>query len=113
MIVACDKCGREIEIILEDVTLEDMEIRYFTCSYCHGRYVVFAADAQMQDLVEQRKAVETQLRAAHTKRFTAKTIQGYIVKQGKIKAAQEAILPKLKRRAERLLREAEDAGGDV
>lgn len=112
MIVVCNKCKRDNEAIAEDIQtaeLEDLEIKYFECPYCLTKYVCFAADAEMRELVEQRKAVEQQLLAAHKKRFTAKTIQQYITAREKNMAAQNARLPKLKRRAERLLRENDNA----
>ena len=104
----CNKCKREIVILpdeVQTVTLEDLDIQYFTCPHCGWKYVCFAADAKMRGLVEQRKAIFQQICAARAKKFDAKTIRGYLSKQEKIKTEQAAMLPKLRARAYRLLRE--------
>ena len=115
MIATCNKCKRDIEIIQEDietVELEDLRIDYFSCPYCLRKYVVFAADKKMQELVKERKIIEGQLLLARAKRFTAKTIRGYIDKQEKIKAEQLALMAKLWPRAAKMLREADNGNAD-
>ena len=61
---------------------------------------------------EERKIIEGQLLLARAKRFTAKTIRGYIDKQEKIKAEQLALMAKLRPRAAKMLREADNGNAD-
>lgn len=105
--VHCNKCGKGFytgEDNLSIIKKDDLTVQYFSCPYCEERYHVFTADAQMQALIEQRKAVQLKIKAAFAKKFREKTIRKYEKELDQIKRQQKKLLPELKAAGEKILK---------
>lgn len=104
--VECNECKEQF--VMDDSRLAsikegDLEVQYFSCPSCGARYLFFASDSKMRELVRQRKAVQLKIRAGHAKKFKERTLRKYMQEYEKIKKAQEEMLPELKARGESLL----------
>ena len=112
--VECNECKEQF--VMDDSRLAsikegDLEVQYFSCPSCGARYLFFASDSKMRELVRQRKAVQLKIRAGHAKKFKERTLRKYMQEYEKIKKAQEKMLQELKARGEKLLR-GEDVQGE-
>lgn len=105
----CNKCKGTFYIDLETrlAELEGMTVQYFRCPHCGEPYIILAADEEMKKLIDENKNLRQSMVAAHQKGFRKKTIDNYMGKLNKIKARQNALHPKLKKRALELLRTQE------
>lgn len=104
--VTCDKCGASF--IIDDsrfasITEGDLEVQYFSCPSCGAKYLSFASDSKMRDLIQQRRAVQTKIQAARAKMFKAQVIKKYMREYEKIKKKQEKLLPDLRARGWKVL----------
>lgn len=104
--VDCNECGAQFVIDdsrIASIKEGDLEVQYFSCPSCRAKYLFFATDSKMRELVRQRKAVQAKLKAAHAKRFQERTFKKYMREYEKIKKEQEKIFPVLKARGEKIL----------
>lgn len=106
MLITCNNCMDEFEIEPADVqtvTMEGLEIQFFPCPSCGRKYVVFAADKEMKDMISKRVELQKALRRAHVGKFRQKIIRGMMAEQEKIIREQKKLMVVLKYRAEKLL----------
>lgn len=82
----------------------DIEVQYFSCPSCGAKYLFFASDSKMRDLVRQRKALQLKIRAGHAKKFKERTLEKYMREYEEIKKEQEKMMPGLKALGEKILR---------
>ena len=116
--IQCDKCGYVFVITKERMgTVEDGDLKadYLTCPSCKARYLYFASDEEMRELVQERRRIADMIRAGQAKGYKQKTLRRYIRIMDKVKAKQKEIYPALKVRGEQLLEKhrevlKEDAG---
>lgn len=104
--VECDECGAQFVIDdsrIASIKEGDLEVQYFSCSSCGAKYLFFATDSKMRELVQQRKAVQAKIKAARAKRFQESTFKKYMKEYEKIKKAQEKMFPELKARGVKIL----------
>lgn len=90
----------------------DLHITYIICPYCGKKYVTFASDGPMRELVARRRALAEKLKMARAAKFREKTIRGYIREIDRIKAKQEEMMPALLERANAAAGENETGGKD-
>ena len=105
--VECNGCREQF--VMDDSRLAsikegDLEVQFFSCPTCGEKYLFFASDSKMRELVRQRKAVQMEIRAGHAKKFKEKTLKKYMQEYEKIKNEQEKMFPELKAKGEKLLR---------
>lgn len=115
MKTTCNNCLEEFNIEPADIAsvrIDDLAIQYFPCPSCGSRYVVLAANDEMQKLIVERSEIQKKIRMARAGKVREKTIRQLMERQGKIIRAQKKLHDELKPRAERLL--AKEAGhGEV
>jgi len=112
MRTTCNNCLDEFDISPEDITIkriEGLEIQFFLCPSCGARYVIYAADEEMEKLTSQNVELQKKIRLARERRFREKTIRGIEMELTKVRARQKKLEPTLKRNAEHLLRRDENA----
>lgn len=112
--VDCNECGAQFVIDdsrMASIKAGDLEVQYLSCPSCGAKFLLFASDATMRELVRQRKAVQAKLKAARAKQFKERTIKKYMKEFEKIKREQEEMLPALRARGEKILREEEPVDG--
>ena len=100
--VECNGCKQMIYLIgaqIGHVEEGDLHIDYFTCPYCGKKYVSFASDVPMRELITRRRALQEKLKVAQANKFREKTIRQYVRAVDKIKAQQEKMMPALLERA--------------
>lgn len=105
-IADCDVCGYGItvnDIQVRMLRSGDLEVQYFSCPVCHTKYQILITDSKMRKLIERRKAVQMQIKAARAKKFKERTFKKYLRENEKIKKEQEKMLPSLKAQGEKLL----------
>lgn len=105
----CNKCKAEFipdMSLLGEIQKDDLVVQYFTCPNCGERYHVFTSDSEMRALIEKRRAVQMKIRAAFSKKFREKVIQGYERELDQIKKKQESMWPRLKKQGEEIIRGA-------
>jgi len=108
MSVVCNQCGAQFVVddcCLVSVREGDYEVQYFSCPDCGARHQIFTSDSEMRKLIERRKVVQTQIRAAFAKKFREKTIRSYERELEKIKREQKKRMPRLKAAGEKILAE--------
>ncbi len=113
--VDCNECGAQFVIDdsrIASIKEGDLEVQYFTCPSCGAKYLFFATDSRMRELVRQRKAIQMKIKAAHAKRFKERTFKKYMKEYEEIKKAQEELFPELKARGEKILRGEEIVDGE-
>lgn len=112
--VDCNECGAQFVIDdsrIASIKEGDLEVQYISCPSCGAKYLSFATDSRMRELVRQRKAVQAKIKAAHAKRFKERTFKKYLREYEQIKKEQEKIFPELKAQGEKILhKECESQG---
>lgn len=117
--VYCNKCSNKFvleESLFHTIKQDGLTVQYFTCPHCEMKYHVFTADAQMQELVEQRKAAEDKLRTATAQGFRKKTLRRYEKECRRIKKKQEDLELTLKPLGEKIIdsnRQTENKGEEA
>lgn len=104
--VYCNECKNKFaldEPLFHTIKKDGLTVQYFVCPHCGMKYHVFTADAQMQELVEQRKAAENKLRIAVTKGFRKKIFNRYEKECKRIKKKQEDLESTLKPLGEKII----------
>lgn len=107
----CNNCLDDFNIEAEDITVAcigGLEIQYFACPSCGAKYVIYAADEEMQKLTAESVAIQKRIRLAKVGHVRQKTFRQIEADLAKIRARQEELEPKLKERAEKLLKGAPD-----
>lgn len=113
--IECNKCKREFILspgLLTSLDDGELHVDFFSCPFCSDKYLYFASDEKMRELVQERRRIADMIRAGQAKGFKQKTLRRYIRDMDRVKARQMEIYPALKERGERLLekyREASDA----
>ncbi len=111
MKTTCNNYLDDFNISPENITIKrikGLEIQYFSCPSCGAKYVIYAADAEMERLTMRRNAYQTRIRNAIANRFREKMIRALENDLAEVKAQQKALGLKLKKRAEELLKEEND-----
>lgn len=106
--VDCNECGAQFVVDdsrIGSVKKDDLDVRYLSCPSCGAKFLIFVSDSKMRSLVEQRKAVQMKIKAAHAKRFKERTFKKYMREYDKIKKEQEDMIPALRAAGEKILRE--------
>ena len=104
--VDCNECGAQFVIDdsrIGSIKEGDLEVQYISRPSCGAKYLSFATDSRMRELVRQRKAVQTKIKVARAKRFKERTFKKYMKEYEEIKKAQEEMFPELKARGEKIL----------
>ena len=104
--VDCNECGAQFVIDdsrIGSIKEGDLEVQYISCPSCGAKYLSFATDSRMRELVRQRKAVQLKIKAARAKRFKERTFKKYLREYEQIKKEQEKIFPELKAQGEKIL----------
>lgn len=112
--IDCVGCKQTVYVTLSDfrhVEDGDIHIDYLICPRCGKKYVCFASDVPMRELVTRRGAIREKLKVARAKKFREKTIESYIRENDRIKAEQKKMLPALMERANAVLADEDDNGG--
>lgn len=110
--IYCNKCRNNfalVEPLFHTIEKDGLTVQYFVCPHCGMKYHVFTADAQMQELVEQRKAAENKLRIAVTKGFRKKIFNGYEKECRRIEKKQKDLELRLKQQGEDIMNHIEDS----
>ena len=110
--VYCNECKNNfalVEPLFHTIEKDGLTVQYFVCPHCGMKYHVFTADAQMQELVEQRKAAENKLRIAVTKGFRKKILNGYEKECRRIEKKQKDLELRLKQQGEDIMNHIEDS----
>ncbi len=105
----CNNCLDEFDVAPDDITsvrIDDLAIQYFPCPSCGRKYVILAADDEMQRLIVERSVIQKKIRAARAGKFREQTVRNLIIRQEEIIAKQKKLAAVLKPRAEQLLKEA-------
>ena len=108
MKMTCNTCLDEFDVAPNDITLvrmDDLAIQYFPCPSCGRKYVIFAANGEMQRLIVERSAIQKKIRAARAGKFREQTFRKLILRQEEISMKQKKLMAVLKPRAEQLLNE--------
>lgn len=111
MTTTCNNCLDEFSIEPEDITvtkIAGLEIQYFTCPSCGAKYVVYAADEEMEKLTAESIAIQRKIRLARQHKFREKTIRASEAELAAIRERQKKLEPKLKGLAEMLLKDEPD-----
>ena len=114
MTVRCDNCLDEVEIepgSIQTVTLDDLEIQYFSCPSCGKKYVILASNDEMKRLIAERRKLTEKIRIAHAKKFRKDTIQNLVRQQSAIIKKQKRLFDDLKARASELLQNTQQLTG--
>ena len=115
MRTTCNNCLDEFDLSPEDITIkhvEGLEIQFFLCPSCGARYVIYAADEEMEKLTSQSMELQKKIRLARERRFREKTIRGIELELAKVGVQQKKLEPKLKQRAELLLLASQNEDDD-
>ncbi len=107
MKTTCNNCLDEFDVAPDDITsvrIDDLAIQYFLCPSCGRKYVILAANDEMQRLIAERSVIQKKIKAALAGKFREKTIRQLTERQGKIIRAQKKLHDELKPRAEQLLK---------
>lgn len=111
--VICDSCKQlfaQEEQPVMAVESGDLSVRYFSCPCCGTKYQIITIDPQMRRLISDRMRWQKQIKIAHAKKFSEKTIRRYEREIEKIKKEQMRILPALKARGEEILQQFAQEG---
>lgn len=106
-LIDCDVCGYGItanDIHVRMLRSGDLEVQYFSCPVCHTKYQILTTDRKMRKLIERRKAVQMQIKAARAKKFKERAFKKYLRENERIKKEQEKMLPSLEAQGEKLLK---------
>lgn len=110
----CNRCGESFQFDRTDIYCVeegDLAVEAFDCPLCGQAYQVLTTDGKMRELIERRKAVRQAIKIARVKKFSEKTFRRYERELQKIKREQQAMLPKLKKLGDAILRKQEEARG--
>ena len=110
----CNRCGQSFQagsIDIYCVAEGEFAVQAFDCPLCGQAYQALTTDGKMRELIERRKAVRQAIRVARAKKFSEKTFRRYERELQKIKREQQAMLPKLKKMGDTILRKQEEMRG--
>lgn len=104
--ITCNKCDALFlpsDCKQEQVEDGDLIVSFFRCPYCKKPYLILAADAEMRNLIERRKAIRQKIKMARAKKFRESTFKKYFREDEEIKKKQDAILGDLQKRGNEVL----------
>lgn len=102
--VICNRCGESFSMgEISQITDGDIEVQFFCCTNCGKAYHILTTDSEMRKLIDQRCAVARKISRSIAAKCREKTLRRHMQEDAKIKKAQEAIAPELKKRGEELI----------
>lgn len=107
--IICDACQKQIDAndssAYGHFKSGDIVVQYLRCPHCGKKYHVLTTNSELRQMIDERKAIELQLRMAQAKHFKAKTIRQYIKEFEKLKNKQLVLADALKVIGQQLLEE--------
>ncbi len=106
----CDKCGHEFAVNLvncEKIRRGDIIVQYFSCPECLAKYHVCTTDSKMRKLIKQRLDIQNKIAEGHISPMKAGKAHNLQQRLNRILDKQKELMPKLKKRGEKILKESE------
>lgn len=111
MKITCDKCGHDFAINqadFEEIRRGDITVQYFRCPACLAKYHVCTTNTEMRKLIKERLEIQNRIAGGHEKPLPVGTAYKLKHRLDKVIARQGKLMPDLKKRGEKILKESEN-----
>lgn len=109
--VTCDKCGHDFAINqadFEGIRKGDIIVQYFRCPACLARYHVSTTNSEMRKLIKERLEIQNRIAGYREKPLPVGTTYKLKHRLDKVITRQKKLIPDLKKRGEKILKESEN-----